>query len=359
MYDDNITLSVCIPTYNQKELLRQLLNELVKYEGTDLEIVVSDNASTDGTWEMLQTIADPRLHLVKKEKNVEMIANAHIAWQKAVGKYRIFVKDRNYVHVDEIAEFISFAKQVSYDVIIAIGEKIATDDLNMQDKARLLWYLDDPGNCVYSYRIFDNLKSHFGFQKWSDEDWIKNSPLVREFFWKEILYSGKWGRYETARLSYNISDARIAKIKQHRAANDKKEKYYFLPENVEYMFSIFAGDRYIKKEDLEKCILGFYQEGVDRITYLYRYIVNSAYECKRYDYVPPKHINWVKVVNTFEKDIIDVLHREYEISNECYREIHKISLISLLKFELSLIMEYLAAIKNKVYPKPVFRRSLK
>ncbi len=355
MYDDNITLSVCIPTYNQKELLNKLLIDLLKYEGNDLEIVVSDNASTDGTYEMLQTIKDPRLHLFRNERNVDMYANSHIAWQKAVGKYRIFVKDRNYVHADEIAEFISFAKKVSFDVIVAIGKKVDTDDLDIQERARLVWYLSDPGACVYSYRIFDSLKSHFGFREWSSEDWIKNSTLIQHFFWKEILYSRKWGGYETSRLSYNISGEKIAKVKQNRQADIKKRKLYFTPEGVVYTFSLILGNPYIEKEDWEKCILGFYQEGMDRITYYYRYMVNNVYECERYAYVPPKNINWAKVVNKFEKEIIFLLDKEDKISNNLTKNIHKISIKSLFKFELSLMVERLVAIKNKVYSKPIFR----
>jgi len=49
-------LSVCIPTYNREPLLRLLLDNLLKQRSIDhVQIVVSDNASTDNTTEMVRS----------------------------------------------------------------------------------------------------------------------------------------------------------------------------------------------------------------------------------------------------------------------------------------------------------------
>ncbi|EBH2219729.1 glycosyltransferase, partial [Salmonella enterica] len=47
-------ISFCIPTYNRKEYLEELLNSINNQEkfNLDIEICISDNASTDGTEEM-------------------------------------------------------------------------------------------------------------------------------------------------------------------------------------------------------------------------------------------------------------------------------------------------------------------
>jgi len=42
-------LSICIPTYNRKDKLRKLLKELDVYNKQKFNIIISDNASTDGT----------------------------------------------------------------------------------------------------------------------------------------------------------------------------------------------------------------------------------------------------------------------------------------------------------------------
>ncbi|MEI6774123.1 MAG: glycosyltransferase family 2 protein [bacterium] len=45
-------LSICIPTYNRQEYLKQCLDSIVNQKGFDtekIEIVISDNASPDKT----------------------------------------------------------------------------------------------------------------------------------------------------------------------------------------------------------------------------------------------------------------------------------------------------------------------
>lgn len=54
-------LTVCIPARNEANNLRRLLPSLLRQEYPSLEIVVWDDGSDDGTWEVLQSIDDPRL----------------------------------------------------------------------------------------------------------------------------------------------------------------------------------------------------------------------------------------------------------------------------------------------------------
>ena len=51
-------LSVIIPTYNRRDLLRQTLETVLSQPGEPSQIVVVDDGSTDGTLEMLQTMSD-------------------------------------------------------------------------------------------------------------------------------------------------------------------------------------------------------------------------------------------------------------------------------------------------------------
>ena len=67
--DHNILLSICIGTYNRKELLMGLLDELARYPGDAIEVIVCDNASTDGTWEVLQKVTDNRFHICRNPEN--------------------------------------------------------------------------------------------------------------------------------------------------------------------------------------------------------------------------------------------------------------------------------------------------
>lgn len=54
MKDIKPYLSICIPTYNRSEVLKESLMQLLKYEGDDIEVVISDNCSPDNTEEVVR-----------------------------------------------------------------------------------------------------------------------------------------------------------------------------------------------------------------------------------------------------------------------------------------------------------------
>lgn len=47
-------VSVCIITYNQKKFLRECIESVLAQDYPNIEIIVGDDASTDGTQEMLR-----------------------------------------------------------------------------------------------------------------------------------------------------------------------------------------------------------------------------------------------------------------------------------------------------------------
>ena len=61
--------AVVILNYNTREYLRQFLPGLIaSCEGLDAEVVVADNASTDGSVELMQE-AFPQVPLIRLEEN--------------------------------------------------------------------------------------------------------------------------------------------------------------------------------------------------------------------------------------------------------------------------------------------------
>jgi glycosyltransferase involved in cell wall biosynthesis len=72
-------LSICIPSYNRRELILALVTWLLEQEGR-FEIRVHDDGSKDGTAEALSGLNDPRLHVTFSEN-----AGRAAALAKAVG----------------------------------------------------------------------------------------------------------------------------------------------------------------------------------------------------------------------------------------------------------------------------------
>lgn len=83
----NQLVSICIPTYNREsyiiDAVRCSLNQTYK----NIEVIVSDNKSQDGTVEMLKEIKDSRLKIYVQKDNIGMVRNWNFCLDKARGKY--------------------------------------------------------------------------------------------------------------------------------------------------------------------------------------------------------------------------------------------------------------------------------
>ena len=63
------SVSVVIPTYNRLKSLPRALESVLRQTFEDIEVIVVDDCSTDGTWDYLQSIHDPRLRIIRHETN--------------------------------------------------------------------------------------------------------------------------------------------------------------------------------------------------------------------------------------------------------------------------------------------------
>ena len=54
-------ISFCITVYNQSELVKKCIDSIVSYKGNDIEIVVSDDNSSENIRELLYTYHDDRI----------------------------------------------------------------------------------------------------------------------------------------------------------------------------------------------------------------------------------------------------------------------------------------------------------
>jgi predicted O-linked N-acetylglucosamine transferase (SPINDLY family)/glycosyltransferase involved in cell wall biosynthesis len=82
-------VSILIHTYNRKKLLALAIESALAQTMTDFELVIADNASTDGAWEVCQEFAerDPRVRIFQNEINIGAGFNGLRAMSECRGKY--------------------------------------------------------------------------------------------------------------------------------------------------------------------------------------------------------------------------------------------------------------------------------
>lgn len=84
-------VSVLMAAHNEEEHVGHAAKSILTQTVTDLELIVVDDGSTDGTPGILRSIQDPRLHLFRAETNLGRSSARNWALEKAQGSYLAFM----------------------------------------------------------------------------------------------------------------------------------------------------------------------------------------------------------------------------------------------------------------------------
>jgi len=104
-------VSICIPTFNRAEALTLCLGDLITNKQSDIEIVVSDNGSTDNTESVMKQFQDEGIRYFRNEKNLGFDLNLIKTVEHARGEYVFFLSDEDYVDYKNILWLLEQIRQ--------------------------------------------------------------------------------------------------------------------------------------------------------------------------------------------------------------------------------------------------------
>lgn len=98
-------VTIGIPTYNRAESLRRALDSALSQSEQDIEVIVSDDGSTDLTPRVVQEIAarDARVRYLRHSANRGLTANFNTVLQLAKGRYVMVLADDDRLDDDYVA----------------------------------------------------------------------------------------------------------------------------------------------------------------------------------------------------------------------------------------------------------------
>ncbi|MEX9823100.1 glycosyltransferase [Raoultella planticola] len=102
-------VTVYIPTFNRLSLLKRALDSVLNQTYNNLEIIVVDDNSSDGTQEFLKQISeiDTRVTYILKEKNSGACVSRNLAIDKATGLFITGLDDDDYFASNRIEVLVN------------------------------------------------------------------------------------------------------------------------------------------------------------------------------------------------------------------------------------------------------------
>ncbi|WP_281847507.1 glycosyltransferase family 2 protein [Olleya namhaensis] len=105
MINNTPLITVLLPVYNVEKYIEEAIQSVLDQTFEDFEILVIDDCSTDNTLEIVETINDDRIKIIKKEANKGLIDSLNLGFSLAKGKYIARMDG------DDVNELTRFEKQ--------------------------------------------------------------------------------------------------------------------------------------------------------------------------------------------------------------------------------------------------------
>lgn len=116
-------LSFCIPVYNFEEAANKLVTDLLDNKSDRFQVVISDNASTDGTVSRLKRIRDPRLKLCVNTENIGAKLNWCQVLEQGDGEWLYLVMGRDSLNARKINELLAFLDELAGERVGCITDR--------------------------------------------------------------------------------------------------------------------------------------------------------------------------------------------------------------------------------------------
>ena len=248
--------SVCIPTYNRKNFLKEALKSALSQTYGNFEVIIYDDGSTDGTEKLVKEFKDPRIRYFKGEINKGRPYARNNCVKLARGEWIVWLDDDDIIQPELLSRYALAINQfpdvsVFYPLYLQVyhkktkkGELCRYMDFYLNRKACIRNLMSgspipNPGVCIRK-----DVYSKFGFY---DEEFIRAQDYE---FWFRVLpyvdikgidYVGVTYRIHGENVSTDLElmDCSYESLTKRKflSAYSLDDIYYFSPSKIELFVS--------------------------------------------------------------------------------------------------------------------------
>ena len=182
---------ICIPTYNAAATIKETLVSILAQAYKNIVIHVSDNASSDATLMIVESLADHRVKIHRNAENIGGEENFNRCIQLAEGKYTAIF------HADDIYEQDMVAKQVAFFEAHPEAGAVFTDASTIDEMGKEISKICIP-NYIKSLGGLYDFRTMFKALLMYSNFFICPSVMVRTRIYKQEIKCFLGGRYKTS-----------------------------------------------------------------------------------------------------------------------------------------------------------------
>ena len=170
MKESQPIVSVGIFVFNEVKFIEEAIVSVINQTYQNLEIIVSDNCSTDGTIEIIERYAqrDPRIKFYRQEQNIGAHENFKFVLHKSTGEYFMWMGGHDIILPSLVERAVSVFKINNKSVLVYSDSEFINhegltisksansniDNYNLSRTDRLKNLINNIGYCTPVYGLF-------------------------------------------------------------------------------------------------------------------------------------------------------------------------------------------------------------
>ncbi len=203
-----VDVSVCIVNWNTREHLRECLRSLQEnVTGVEIEVVVVDNASADGSADMVRE-EHPWVKLLAQDENTGYAAGNNVAMWEAGGRYKLLLNADIVVRPGSVEYLVDFLDE--HEKAGAVAPRLRHKDGSIQRTCRSF---PDPEVVLYEAlglrRLFPRSR-RFGKYRMSwwdyDDERVVDQPMASALMLRDEALAEVGPFDESFRIFFNDVD---------------------------------------------------------------------------------------------------------------------------------------------------------
>jgi glycosyltransferase involved in cell wall biosynthesis len=147
-------VTVAIPTYNRAALLRETLESVLAQTHSNFHLLISDNASTDETADVVASYCDTRIEYVRREYNIGMNANFNHLIELTETEFLTLLPDDDLLYPDYLHSVLDVLQRNPLAGLVHTAFDVIDIDSRVQKQAVSFVASSHPWNEVEPGRAF-------------------------------------------------------------------------------------------------------------------------------------------------------------------------------------------------------------
>ena len=224
----NSMVSVLVPVYNVEKFLPKTIENILSQSYKNLEIIFCDDGSTDNCLNILKSIEDDRVRILKNSSNMGISWTRNRLFDEAQGEYIAIWDADDLCPIDRIEVELNASNENDADVVFGFYQEI---DENNNPRGGIIYTRSNP-KYIRAGLMFRNMIPNSSALV--RRDFINNynirynvQPIGDYSFWVDCSLNGaKFFNVEELMLKYRVHSNNITTITMKEKMNKRKRIIY-------------------------------------------------------------------------------------------------------------------------------------